>query len=58
MMNPYPLWSGDALPKSAEIPVLDGVAFSVIQPYQPEVDDLRQLVKEHMPDMNWRQGQA
>ena len=38
MTNPYPLWSGDALPSSAEIPLLDGVAFSVIQPYQPEVD--------------------
>jgi len=38
MMNPYPLWSGDALPKSTDIPMLDGVAFSVIQPYHPEVD--------------------
>ncbi len=36
--TPYPLWSGGQLPKTADIPVLDGVEFSVIQPYQPEVD--------------------
>jgi hypothetical protein len=36
--TPYPLWSGGELPKTADIPMLDGVEFSVIQPYQPEVD--------------------
>ncbi len=38
MTNSYSLWSGCELPKSADIPVLDNVVFSVIQPHQPEVD--------------------
>jgi hypothetical protein len=35
---PYLLWSGGDLPKSAEIPLIEGVRFSTIKPHQPEVD--------------------
>ncbi len=35
---PYTLWNGDAMPKSADVPVLDGVEFSVIKPHEPEKD--------------------
>lgn len=41
---PYPLWSGADLPQSAAIPVLEGVRFSVIKPYEPEVDGGRWLL--------------
>jgi hypothetical protein len=42
--EPYPLWAGDQLPKSAEMPLLEGVRFSAIKPYQPEVDGGRWLL--------------
>lgn len=36
--EPYVLWRGGELPKSADIPVLEGVQFSVIKPHEPAVD--------------------
>jgi hypothetical protein len=32
------LWGGAGLPNSAEVPLLDGVSFSLIKPHQPAVD--------------------
>jgi hypothetical protein len=35
---PVEIWDGPPLPKAAEIPVLQGVEFSVVKPHQPKVD--------------------
>ncbi len=36
--EPYVLWTDGLLPASAEIPVLEGVRFSVIKPHEPQRD--------------------
>jgi len=38
VVEPAQLWSGGPLPKTEDIPLLDGVTFHVIQPHQPQVD--------------------
>jgi hypothetical protein len=42
-VEPAGLWSGGDVPKSAEIPVLQEVRFSVIKRYEPEKDGYRFL---------------
>ncbi len=39
----YPLWCGNELPKSADVPMLDGVQFHVIKPYAFAEDGYRFL---------------
>lgn len=41
--KPVPLWKGSAIPKAADIPVLKGVRFSVIKPYEFNKDGYRFL---------------
>jgi hypothetical protein len=47
------IWSGDAVPKSAEIPVLKGTEFSVIKPYEFDKDGYRFL---HGVALAWHKG--
>jgi hypothetical protein len=35
---PYVLWKGGEMPKSADVPVLEGVRFSVLKRHEPEAD--------------------
>ncbi len=39
----YELWTGDSIPRIADIPVLKGVKFRVIKKYEPERDGYRFL---------------
>lgn len=41
--EPVEIWSGDALPKAADLPLIDGARFSVIKPYEFEKDGYRFL---------------
>ena len=38
VVEPVKLWSGDAVPKSADIPLLEGVEFHVIKQQRPDTD--------------------
>jgi hypothetical protein len=47
------LWSGGALPKAAEIPILSGVRISSIKPHEPETDGYQWL---HGVGLIWHKG--
>jgi hypothetical protein len=51
--EPYALWSGGAVPTTAEAQVLKGVAFHVIKPYEFETDGYRFL---HGVALAWHEG--
>jgi len=51
--EPASLWSGGPLPKAAEAPVLRGVGFRVIKPYEFERDGYRFL---HGVALAWHKG--
>ena len=51
--NACPLWAGGALPKAADAPVLKGVDFRVIKPYEFDKDGYRFL---HGVALAWHKG--
>jgi hypothetical protein len=51
--KPVALWSGGALPKTADAPVLKDVAFHVVKPYEPDRDSYRFL---HGVALAWHKG--
>lgn len=53
VLEPYPLWSGGALPKAADIPVLRGVEFHVIKRWEPQTDGYHWL---HGVALAWHHG--
>jgi hypothetical protein len=53
VVEPVKIWSGGAVPKSAEIPVLKGTVFSVIKPYKFDKDGYRFL---HGVALAWHKG--
>jgi hypothetical protein len=53
IIEPVELWSGIAVPKSTEIPVLKGTEFSVIKPYEFDKDGYRFL---HGVALAWHRG--
>lgn len=50
---PFALWEGGQVPRSAEIPLLSGVEFHVIKPYEVERDGYRFL---HGVALAWHRG--
>lgn len=53
IVKPVTIWGGEAVPKAAEIPVLDGVEFHVIKQHEPERDGYPWL---HGVALAWHQG--
>jgi hypothetical protein len=53
VIEPVKIWSGGAVPKSAELPVLKDVRFSVIKPYEFDKDGYRFL---HGVALSWHKG--
>jgi hypothetical protein len=53
VVEPVKIWSGKAVPKSAEIPVLQGVEFHVIKANEPEKDGYPWL---HGVGLAWHKG--
>ena len=51
--EPVVIWDGGPVPKAAEIPVLEGVEFHVIKPYEFDKDGYRFL---HGVALAWHKG--